>query len=75
MIASRVSLFLLGHFQTNEGEISNFCLYLKRFGLATGNFDSSLRLMSCICMFVANFEVTNHVTSVLGPENRPESLA
>ena len=33
----------------------------------------SLRLMSC--MFVPNFEAIGHVTSVLEPENRPESLA
>ena len=28
-LASRVPLFLLGHFTTNECEISNFCLQLE----------------------------------------------
>ena len=27
------------------------------------------------CMFVRNFEAVGRVTVVLGPENRPESLA
>ena len=27
------------------------------------------------CMFVPNFEAISHVTLVLGPDNRPESLA
>ena len=28
-VASRVPLFLLDHFPTNESEISDFCLYLE----------------------------------------------
>ena len=36
-------------------------------------FDSSLRLMSC--MLAPNFEANSHVTSVLGPQILPESLA
>ena len=42
----------------------------ERFGLATWNFDNSLRLISC--MFVRNFEVISHVILVLRSENRPE---
>ena len=41
--------------------------------LATRNFDSSLRLL--ICLFVPNSEAIGHVNLVLGPKNRPESLA
>ena len=41
--------------------------------LAACNFDSSLKLMSC--MFVPIFEAISHVTLILEPENRPESLA
>ena len=44
----------------------------ERFGLATWNFDSSLRLLTC--MFVSNFEAIGHVTLVLGPKYRPASL-
>ena len=61
-LASRVSLFLLGHFQANKSE-----------GSASSNFDSSLRLMSCI--FVSNFEAISHAIFVLKPKNHPKSLA
>ena len=60
---------------SNE-RVQNFRLLLitrERLDLATWNFDSSLRLMSC--MFVLSFEAIGHVTSVLEPESRPASLA
>ena len=46
--------------------------YTSRTIKSTWNFDSSLRLMSC--MFVPNFGTISYVTLVLGPENRPKSL-
>ena len=45
----------------------------EQLGLATCNFDRSLKLMSY--MFVPNFEAIDYVTLVLEPENRPASLA
>ena len=56
--------------------VRNFRLLLitrEQFGLASWNFDSSLRLMSC--MFVHNFEAIGRVTLLLEPENCPASLA
>ena len=54
-------------------EVSDFYLKLKNglAGLATSNFESSLKLMSC--MFVRNSEAKSHVTSISGPGKHPES--
>ena len=60
-------------FQLTRAKFQTFPLTRERLGLATGNFDSSLRLMSY--MFVPNFGAIGHVTLVLEPENRPASLA
>ena len=55
------------------GDFRLLLITRERFGLATRNFDSSLRLLSA--MFVPNLGAIGHVTLVLGPENRPTSLA
>ena len=60
-------------FQLTSAKFQTLLITRERLGLASLNFDSSLRLMSC--MFVPNFEAIGHVTLVLGPENRPASLA
>ena len=44
----------------------------ERLDPATQNFDSSLRLISC--MFISNFEAIGPVTLVLGPKNRPKKF-
>ena len=56
-----------------RAKFQTFAYTRERLGLATGNCDSNLQFMSC--MFVLNFDAIGDVTLVLGPENRPESLA
>ena len=60
-------------FQLMSAKFQTLLITRERLGLATWNFDSSLRLLSY--MFVPNFEAIGHVTLVLEPENRPASLA
>ena len=52
--------------------MSDFYLQLG-LDLALRNLDSSFKLTWCL--FVPNFAVIGHLTLILRPENRPESMA
>ena len=65
--------FYLAIFKLTSAKFLTYAYNLRTVKSNNMKFGSSLRLMSC--MFVSNFEAISHVTLVLGPENRPESLS
>ena len=73
MLALHGFLLLLGHFQTNECKVQTFAYNSGTIWSTNMKFANDLKLL--ICMFIPNFEAISLVTLLLGPQNRPKSLA